>query len=106
MLKLIYYVPESHLESTKQAIFSAGAGGIGNYEHCTWQVKGIGQFKPVKGADPYIGQLNELEQVEEWRVETIVPEENAKAVAKALQASHPYEEPAFEFIQIIEIDFN
>ncbi|MBP2604182.1 NGG1p interacting factor NIF3 [Acinetobacter calcoaceticus] len=106
MLKLIYYVPESHLELTKQAIFSAGAGGIGNYEHCAWQVKGIGQFKPVKGADPYIGQLNELEQVDEWRVETIVLEENARAVAKALKASHPYEEPAFEFIQIIEIDFN
>ncbi|HBU89403.1 NGG1p interacting factor NIF3 [Acinetobacter oleivorans] len=106
MLKLIYYVPESHLESTKQAIFSAGAGGIGNYEHCAWQVKGIGQFKPVQGADPYIGELGELEQVEEWRVETIVIEENAKAVAKALKASHPYEEPAFEFIQIIEIDFN
>ncbi len=106
MLKLIYYVPDSHLESTKQAIFSAGAGGIGNYEHCAWQVKGIGQFKPVKGADPYIGELGELEQVDEWRVETIVIEENAKAVAKALKASHPYEEPAFEFIQIIEIDFN
>ncbi|WP_337080746.1 NGG1p interacting factor NIF3 [Acinetobacter pittii] len=105
MLKLIYYVPDSHLESTKQAIFSAGAGGIGNYEQCAWQVKGIGQFKPVKGADPYIGELGELEQVDEWRVETIVIEENAKAVAKALKASHPYEEPAFEFIQIIEIDF-
>lgn len=106
MLKLIYYVPESHLELTKQAIFYAGAGGIGNYEHCAWQVKGIGQFKPVKGADPYIGQLNELEQVDEWRVETIVLEEKASAVAKSLKASHPYEEPAFEFIQIIEIDFN
>lgn len=105
MLKLIYYVPDSHLESTKQAIFSAGAGGIGNYENCAWQVKGIGQFKPVKGADPYIGELGELEQVDEWRVETIVIEANAKAVAKALKASHPYEEPAFEFIQIIEIDF-
>lgn len=105
MLKLIYYVPDSHLESTKQAIFSAGAGSIGNYEHCAWQVKGMGQFKPVKGADPYIGELGELEQVDEWRVETIVIEENAKAVAKALKASHPYEEPAFEFIQIIEIDF-
>lgn len=105
MLKLIYYVPDSYLESTKQAIFSAGAGEIGNYEQCAWQVKGIGQFKPVKGADPYIGEVGELEQVEEWRVETIVIEENAKAVAKALKASHPYEEPAFEFIQIIEIDF-
>lgn len=98
-------MPDSHLESTKQAIFSAGAGDIGNYEHCAWQVKGIGQFKPVKGADPYIGELGELEQVDEWRVETIVIEANAKAVAKALKASHPYEEPAFEFIQIIEIDF-
>ena len=49
MLKLIYYVPESHLESTKLAIFEAGAGGIGNYEHCGWQVLGTGQFKPVKG---------------------------------------------------------
>ncbi|NUG23096.1 NGG1p interacting factor NIF3 [Acinetobacter lactucae] len=106
MLKLIYYVPESHLESTKQAIFSAGAGGIGNYEHCAWQVKGIGQFKPVKDANPYIGELGELEQLDEWRVETIVIEKNATAVAKALKASHPYEEPAFEFIQIIEIDFN
>lgn len=103
MLKLIYYVPESHLESTKQAIFSAGAGGIGNYEHCAWQVLGMGQFKPVQGADPFIGELNRLEQVPEWRVETIVPEAHAKAVAHALKTSHPYEEPAFEFIQILDI---
>ena len=79
MLKLIYYVPDSHLESTKQAIFSAGAGGIGNYEHCASERKSKGN---LKGAA------------------------NAKAVAKALKASHPYEEPAFEFIQIIEVDFN
>lgn len=101
MLKLIYYVPESHLESTKQAIFEAGAGGIGNYEECAWQVKGIGQFKPVKGADPFLGQLDQLEKLEEWRVETIVPEEYARQVAQALKASHPYEEPAFEFLQIL-----
>jgi hypothetical protein len=53
MLKLIYYVPESHLESTKQAIFVVGAGGIGNYEDCAWQVKGMGQFKPVNGENPF-----------------------------------------------------
>lgn len=99
MLKLIYYVPESHLAATKQAIFDAGAGGIGNYEHCAWQVKGIGQFKPVKGANPFLGQLDD----DEWRVETIVAEDKASAVAKALKASHPYEEPAFEFIQILDI---
>lgn len=105
MLKLIYYVPESHLESTKQAIFAAGAGGIGNYEQCAWQVKGIGQFKPVKGADPFLGQLDQLEQLEEWRVETIVSEAQAKQVAQALQASHPYEEPAFEFIQMVDVQY-
>lgn len=104
MLKLIYYVPESHLEPTKRAIFDAGAGGIGNYEHCAWQVLGTGQFKPIQGANPFIGKLDTLEQIPEWRVETIVPEAKASAVAKALKASHPYEEPAFEFIQIIKID--
>lgn len=103
MLKLIYYVPESHLESTKLAVFEAGAGGIGHYEHCAWQVLGIGQFKPVKGANPFIGELDTLEQLPEWRVETIVPEEKAVQVAKALKVSHPYEEPAFEFIQIIDL---
>ncbi len=104
MYKLIYYVPESHLESTKLAIFAAGAGGIGNYEHCAWQVLGTGQFKPVQGAQPFIGELDTLEQLPEWRVETIVPEDRAREVAQALKASHPYEEPAFEFIQIIEVE--
>ena len=104
MLKLIYYVPEAHLESTKTAIFNAGAGGIGNYEHCAWQVLGTGQFKPVKDAKPFIGELDTLEQVPEWRVETIVLDEFASEVAKALKASHPYEEPAFEFIQMVKID--
>ena len=103
MLKLIYYVPESHLKSTKLAIFEAGAGGIGNYAHCAWQVLGTGQFKPVKGANPFIGASDTLEKIPEWRVETIVPENKASAVAKALRVSHPYEEPAFEFIQIVEI---
>lgn len=105
MLKLIYYVPESHLETTKMAIFTAGAGGIGEYEHCAWQVLGVGQFKPKNGANPFIGEVGTLEQVPEWRVETIVPEEYVKAVAKALKASHPYEEPAFEFIQMLDIKF-
>lgn len=104
MLKLIYYVPEAYLETTKLAIFEAGAGGIGHYEHCAWQVLGTGQFKPVKGANPFIGQLDRLEQVPEWRVETIVTEDKASEVVKALKASHPYEEPALELIQIIDID--
>ena len=104
MLKLIYYVPEAYLETTKDAIFQAGAGGVGNYEQCAWQVKGMGQFKPVKGANPFIGEVGELEKIPEWRVETIVPEDKAIDVARALKASHPYEEPAFEFVHIISIE--
>ncbi|WP_156188879.1 YqfO family protein [Acinetobacter indicus] len=105
MLKLIFYVPESHLEATKAAVFEAGGGGIGDYEHCAWQVLGTGQFKPLRGADPYIGEVGMLEKVEEWRVEIIVPEDNAANVARALKDSHPYEEPAFEFIQMMDVQF-
>ncbi|ENV44505.1 YqfO family protein [Acinetobacter schindleri] len=103
MLKLIYYVPDENLEDTKNAVFSAGAGGIGEYTNCAWQVLGTGQFKPQEGADPHIGEVGQLEQVEEWRVEILVPDEKAVEVAKALKDSHPYEEPAFEFIQLLDI---
>ena len=103
MFKLIYYVLDTHLDLTKTAVFNAGAGTIGNYEHCAWQVLGTGQFKPLKGANPFIGTLNALEQVAEWRVEMMVTPSVASEVLKALKASHPYEEPAFEFIQLVEI---
>jgi hypothetical protein len=105
MLKLIYYVPESHLEVTKAAVFELGAGGIGHYEQCAWQVLGTGQFKPVKGADPFMGEIGALEKVAEWRVEMIVPENKAVDVARALKQSHPYEEPAFEFIQVVDVKY-
>ena len=104
MFKLIYYVPDTHLDLTKTAVFNAGAGTIGNYEHCAWQVLGTGQFKPLKGANPFIGTLNALEQVVEWRVEMMVAPSVVSEVLKALKASHPYEEPAFEFIQLVEIE--
>ena len=88
MLKLIYYVPESHLESTKLAVFAAGAGGIGNYEHCAWQVLGTGQFKSVKGANPFIGQLDALEKIPEWRVVTIVSKEKNSALLMSLKLTN------------------
>ncbi|AOA57671.1 NGG1p interacting factor NIF3 [Acinetobacter larvae] len=104
MLKIIYFVPETHLEQTKQAIFAAGAGAMGAYSQCAWQVLGMGQFKPELGSQPYIGEQKKLQQVAEWRVESIVPEAAALAVLEALKASHPYEEPAFEFIQLFDIN--
>lgn len=103
MLKLVYYVPESHLEATKTAIFNAGAGTIDNYEHCAWQILGTGQFKPMAGAQPFIGTVDTIEKVPEWRVELIVDEACAKQVLAALKASHPYEVPAYAFTQLVEV---
>ena len=65
MFKLCYFVPESHLSVTKQALFEAGAGKIGDYEHCAWQCKGQGQFRPLEGSNPFLGQRGELEMVAE-----------------------------------------
>lgn len=104
MLKLIYYVPETHLEITKKAIFEAGAGGMGDYQSCAWQVKGIGQFKPVANANPFLGTVGKLETIEEWRVETILEQQQARLVLDALKSNHPYEEVPYEFIQLIDIE--
>ena len=70
MYKLCFYVPESHLEQVKGAVFAAGAGRIGAYDNCCWQVSGLGQFRPLPGSDPYLGREGEVEQVpdvETWR---------------------------------------
>lgn len=101
--KLVVYVPDSHLNAVKQAIFEAGAGGIGRYDQCCWQVQGEGQFRPLAGANPTLGDVGRLHRVTEWRVETIVPEGQVSAVVAALKLAHPYEEPAFDLFQRLEI---
>ena len=100
MLKLCFYVPESHLEEVKSAVFEAGAGRIGNYDCCCWQVKGSGQFRPLEGSEAFIGEYGKLEQLEEFRVEMVLAEQNREAVVKALYDSHPYETPAYDLIEI------
>ena len=85
-------------------LFDAGAGGIGHYQHCAWQVLGLGQFQATTGATPFVGSVGELEKVAEWRVETLVAEINMMAVVTALKMTHPYEVPAFEFIQLFHVD--
>jgi hypothetical protein len=101
MKKLIYTVPESHLESTKVALFGAGAGKLGDYEHCCWQVLGQGQFKPSVNANPFIGQLGEVTQLPEYRVEVICDDKSLAPALTALREAHPYEEPAIDIVQLI-----
>ncbi|WLD57085.1 NGG1p interacting factor NIF3 [Salinispirillum sp. LH 10-3-1] len=99
--KLIYFVPESHLEKTKLALFAAGAGQLGDYDCCAWQVKGQGQFRPLAGAHPHVGQVGEVEYVSEYRVELLVAEGQMHDALKALRQAHPYEEPAYEIIALV-----
>ncbi len=95
MLSLVVYIPESHLEEVKTALFQAGAGRVGNYDSCCWQTKGEGQFRPLENSDPYLGKKGELEKVIEWKVELVLEKKNLEAVVNALKKAHPYETPAF-----------
>ena len=90
------YVPETHAEAVKQAMFEAGAGRIGNYDCCCFQTVGRGQFRPLDGSRPFLGAKNRVEQVTEWKLEMICPEEKLRTVIAALRQAHPYETPAFQ----------
>ena len=103
MLKLCFYVPESHLEEVKRAVFAAGAGRIGDYDSCCWQVRGEGQFRPGEGSDPYLGKHGEVEKVEEYRVEMLCEDSHIAAVVAELRKAHPYEEPAFDVMRVVEV---
>ncbi len=101
MYKLGFYVPESHLAAVKEACFAAGAGRVGEYEHCSWQTAGEGQFRPMIGSQPYIGSHGALERVPEYRVEMVCERSCARAVVDALYAAHPYEEPAWDMVELV-----
>lgn len=96
MYKLAFFVPPSHVEQVKSAVFAAGAGRIGAYDQCSWQVLGQGQFRPLDGSQPFIGRSGVVEQVQEWKVELVVADELIQPVVAALKQSHPYEMPAYE----------
>ena len=98
MLVLVVYIPRSHLEEVKAALFAAGAGRIGDYDCCCWQVEGAGQFRPLDGSRPFVGQQGKIEQVPEYRVELVLAANLRQEVTEALLAAHPYEEPAYHFL--------
>jgi len=98
--QISFYVPEPHCELVKQALFDAGAGVLGDYQECAWQTLGQGQFKPLDGSKPFLGETNQLEAVKEFKVEMMCREECIVEVIQALKSSHPYEVPAFLVIQL------
>lgn len=95
LYQLVFYVPESHLEAVKSALYEAGAGRIGDYDQCCWQVRGTGQFRPLAGSKPFLGEESQLVSVMEYRVEMVFESHLLGAVGRALVGAHPYEEPAY-----------
>ena len=100
MYKICFFVPEENAETVKQAVFDTGAGRIGQYDQCSWQTAGTGQFRPLAGSQPYIGTENRLESVDELKVEMVCEDEYIKAAIDALKLAHPYETPAYEVFRL------
>lgn len=100
MLKLTVFVPIADMEKVRQALFNVGAGGIGLYDSCSYTSEGKGSFRPLPGANPTIGDTGSLHYEPEIRLEMIVPRWLRTHAEQALRNTHPYEEPAYEFIDI------
>lgn len=94
--KLVVFVPASHTAAVRAALAEAGAGWIGNYSDASFAARGRGLFRPREGADPFVGTVGEVEEVEEDRLETIVPAYALGAALDRMLAAHPYEEPAYD----------
>ncbi|MFS0828360.1 YqfO family protein [Pseudomonas phoenicis] len=103
MYKLAFFVPDSHVEAVKAAVFAAGGGHIGSYDHCAWQTLGHGQFRPLDGSQPFAGRQGQVERAEEWKVELVVDDALIVPVVDALKAHHPYETPAYEVWRLLDI---
>ncbi|MFW9597136.1 MAG: Nif3-like dinuclear metal center hexameric protein [Paludibacter sp.] len=100
LFKLITYAPKIHATHVREALFNAGAGNIGNYDKCSYNVEGYGTFRAGSEAHPFIGDINKLHTEPEVRIEVILPKSIKQKVITALFNSHPYEEPAFDLLAI------
>ena len=100
--KLTTYVPVADADALRAALADAGAGRIGDYDHASFSTPGRGRFRPLDGATPTIGTVGEVETVDEERVEVVLPRGRRAAVLRALLAAHPYEEPAFDVVELAD----
>ncbi len=101
-VKLVVFVPVKQLEEVKNAIFKAGAGNIGKYDQCSFSQDGIGTFRALEGAKPFVGELMKQHQEEEIKLETIFPAHLQYKIIQAMKNSHPYEEVAFDLFPLLK----
>jgi hypothetical protein len=100
--KLVWFVPVEALDATRDAVFSAGGGHIGDYQRCSWYTAGTGTFFGGEDTDPALGVSGREEHVAELRVETVVPSDRIGEAVAALREAHPYEEPAFDVYPMLD----
>lgn len=98
--KIVVFVPLTHTDKVREAIGIAGGGKLGKYSFCTFSTRGIGRFRPDKGANPHIGEVGKLESVEEERIEVVCDEKIVKDVISAIRKVHPYEEVAMDIYSL------
>ncbi|MFO8235288.1 MAG: Nif3-like dinuclear metal center hexameric protein [Bacteroidales bacterium] len=101
LLKLVFFVPHEYADKVRKAVFAAGAGTIGEYDACSYNLEGKGSFRPGEGTDPYVGTKGELHFEPETRVETILPKHKTAEVVKAMIRAHPYEEVAYDLYPLL-----
>lgn len=100
LLKLVTFVPHAQADNVRNALFTAGAGHIGNYDACSYNSEGFGSFRAGEGSHPFVGEIDELHREPEIRIEVITPSYLQHKVQQALIAAHPYEEPTFDWIPL------
>ncbi len=103
MHQISFYVPETDLEIVKNSMFAAGGGKFNNYENCAWQTLGTGQFKPIAGANPAIGEINKIQTIAEYKVEMLCRDDCLASVIVAMKSAHPYEQVAYSIFKIKEL---
>ncbi len=106
MKKIAVFVPASHLDAVRDSMTAAGAGNIGDYSNCSFNIAGTGTFLGGEAASPSVGKKGNLETVDEIRLEMILPEWKVKAVVNAMRAAHPYEETACDIYNLDNYDVN
>lgn len=100
-VKIAVYVPSSHADKIREVLAENGAGKFNKYDYCSFTTKGIGRFRPLKGAKPFIGKSGKTEKVDEERIETICPQKSLNKILKAVKKAHPYEEPAIDIFPLL-----
>ena len=100
LYKIVTYVPQSHIEQVRHAMWAAGAGTIGNYDCCSYSSEGNGTFRAQVGCNPYVGEIDKLHTEPELRLEVVAPKDKIGRVVAAIHAAHPYEEPAIDILPL------